>query len=472
MAVRIFRHYVSLTLLLVTLGEFLIFMLSVYAAIFFRFGGFDEVYLDASNLTGGASDIFVRALIFAGVMWFALVSFGMYSDGLHSKTEGYQLRYFGAFILGTVLAVLVYYFVPQVFTGRGVLLISVLISGIGSAILRGVLAQPSSLQIFKRRVLVVGSGNNAKEIADLERELGPSARFHIVGFVSLDGEHSHVDAKRLLKQSATLAETCRQYEVEEVVLAADDRRNGRVDMHQLLECKMYGLNIIDYCSFFELATGHLPVNALNTSWIIFSDGFRRDPVRLLAKRVFDMCVSLLLLALMAPLMIVTALAVKLESRGPIFYRQVRVGEYGRTFEIWKFRSMRTDAESDGVARWAQSNDNRVTRVGKFIRLTRIDELPQLFNVLLGDMSFVGPRPERPEFTSQLEKHIPYYSNRHAVRPGITGWAQIRYPYGASVDDARRKLQYDLYYVKNHTLFLDLVVLFQTAQVVLFGKGAR
>jgi sugar transferase (PEP-CTERM system associated) len=206
--------------------------------------------------------------------------------------------------------------------------------------------------------------------------------------------------------------------------------------------------------------------------MVFSDGFCRSSVRNVVKRVFDILASSILLVVMFPVMAIAALLILLESGMPIFYRQVRVGECGHTFEVLKFRSMRADAERDGVPQWAKHADDRITRVGHVIRKFRVDELPQIFNVLKGDMSFVGPRPERPYFVKELSKQIPYYASRHTVKPGITGWAQIKYPYGASVDDAREKLQYDLYYAKNHSLFLDLIVMLQTAQVVLFGRGAR
>jgi sugar transferase (PEP-CTERM system associated) len=206
--------------------------------------------------------------------------------------------------------------------------------------------------------------------------------------------------------------------------------------------------------------------------MILGEGFHQGMLRDTVKRVFDLIVSLMLLAATSPIMLITAILIKLESHGPVFYRQERVGQHGRPFSIFKFRSMRTDAEKDGRPQWARKNDDRITGVGRFIRRTRIDELPQVFNVFMGEMSFVGPRPERPYFVADLNRQIPYYGVRHTVKPGITGWAQVRYPYGASIEDALEKLQYDLYYVKNHSLFLDLMILTQTAQVVLLGKGVR
>jgi sugar transferase (PEP-CTERM system associated) len=232
------------------------------------------------------------------------------------------------------------------------------------------------------------------------------------------------------------------------------------------------VSIVDLPTFFERETGYVQLNSLSASWMIFSEGFSRTGSQKVLKRVFDITVSVVMLIATLPVMVLAALAIWHETGRPILYRQKRVGESGRVFEILKFRSMHIEAERDGVPRWAKKDDDRVTRVGRFLRTTRIDELPQLINVLRGDMSFVGPRPERPPFVSELSRKVPFYASRHSVKPGITGWAQIRYPYGASVDDAVQKLQFDLYYVKNHSLFLDLVILLQTTQVVLFGQGAR
>jgi sugar transferase (PEP-CTERM system associated) len=243
-------------------------------------------------------------------------------------------------------------------------------------------------------------------------------------------------------------------------------------IQELLKCKLQGIRVLELSSFFERENGHLQLDSMNASWMILSDGFHQGMLRDTVKRLFDLLVSSAMLVVCLPVMALTALLIKLESPGPVLYRQERVGQGCRSFTILKFRSMCVDAEKDGTPRWARQNDSRVTLTGRFIRRTRIDELPQIFNVFFGDMSFVGPRPERPYFVQDLTQKIPYYGVRHTVKPGITGWAQVRYPYGASEEDAMHKLQYDLYYVKNHSLFLDLMILFQTAQVVLWGRGVR
>jgi sugar transferase (PEP-CTERM system associated) len=256
----------------------------------------------------------------------------------------------------------------------------------------------------------------------------------------------------------------------EIVVAADDRRG--LPVRPLLGCKLRGIQITDFMSFCERESGRVDLDGLQPSWLIFSDGFRASAAARTIKRTFDIVVSAATLVLTLPLLAVTVLLVKLADGGPVLYSQERVGLFGKRFTLYKFRSMRVDAEPDGAPRWADEGDARVTPVGTVIRKVRIDELPQLFNVLKGDMSFIGPRPERPYFVEQLTPQIPFYGERHAVKPGITGWAQINHPYGASLQDARGKLAYDLYYVKNHNVILDLIILIQTVRVVLFPTGAR
>ena len=283
-----------------------------------------------------------------------------------------------------------------------------------------------------------------------------------------------VATSRILSNHVTLEATAQHLGIDEIVVAVKEQRGGVLPLRELLDCRLNGIEIIELATFLERETGKVYLDVLIPSWMIFSQGFRRDLIRRYSERAFDVLASLVLLVAALPLMALTVLAIKLEEglRAPILYGQPRVGYAGRVFRVLKFRSMRVDAEKDGRARWASANDDRVTRVGRFIRKVRIDELPQLFNVLGGRMSFVGPRPERPEFVQQLAETIPYYDVRHSVKPGITGWAQLCYPYGASEKDAVEKLQYDLYYVKNHGLLFDILILLQTVEVILLGKGAR
>ena len=329
----------------------------------------------------------------------------------------------------------------------------------------------SNFEIFKRRILVLGSGIRALEIETLAKK-SRQPRFVPVAFVSACGDPRLVTALSfdVTSDDQSLEACARHYGAKEIVIAPDDRRGLPVD--QLLRCKLSGISIVDYQGFCERESGRVDLEALQPSWFILSDGFRFGPWLELAKRSVDVAISLAMLVTVLPVLALTILAIKLESPGPILYRQERVGLRGRRFVLLKFRSMYVDAEKGGVPQWAQRGDRRVTRVGAFIRKARIDELPQLLNVLRGDMSFVGPRPERPYFVKQLAKQIPYYGERHAVRPGITGWAQINYPYGASVEDARQKLSYDLYYLKHRSVFLDLVILIQTVRVILWPQGVR
>jgi len=326
--------------------------------------------------------------------------------------------------------------------------------------------------IFKRHVLIYGAGVSASRLLQLRRNADQRG-FKVMGFVAAGNEPSAVPIERLLDADRPLAELVARYQIDEIVVAMDDRRR-QFPFKELLACRLAGVEVTELVTFLERETGKVYLDLLNPSWIIFGSGFRRDIARHYSERGLDLLASFGLLVITAPVMALTALAIKMEDglRAPVLYGQQRVGYGGRLFEVLKFRSMRVDAEKDGGAQWARPNDDRVTRVGRLIRRSRIDELPQLLNVLGGHMSFVGPRPERPEFVQQLATSIPYYQERHSVKPGITGWAQLCYPYGASEQDAIEKLQYDLYYVKNHGLIFDILILLQTVEVILLGKGAR
>lgn len=322
------------------------------------------------------------------------------------------------------------------------------------------------------RVLIIGTGQEARNAA---RDLSENRRLErrVIGFYPTgeDGD-GNVSPSKILDRGMSLLEVVRRYRVNEIIVAVREQRGGSMPMHELVLCRTQGVEILDLAGFYERTNAEVPIDSLKASWLVYGSGFVQGTARRTAKRVFDIVVSAGLLVIAAPVMLLAALAVKLDSAGPIIYRQERVGLRGRTFWCLKFRSMRTDAEKDGVARWATKNDSRVTRVGAFMRKTRIDELPQLISVLRGDMSMVGPRPERPAFVDQLRQQIPYYDLRHGIKPGLTGWAQVRYSYGASLEDARRKHQFDLFYVKNNSIWLDLIVLIETVTVVLFREGAQ
>jgi sugar transferase (PEP-CTERM system associated) len=325
--------------------------------------------------------------------------------------------------------------------------------------------------LMVNRVLIFGSGPEARTVGNVLKKSDPDIQ--IVGFYPGPAENEAcVPEQLLLPRSRSLTDTARSLNVNEIIIAVQERRGGVLPLRELLDCKLSGVNVLDLASYFERALGQIRLDSLKVGWLIFGEGFRQGWGRTFVKRLFDLVAASILLLLALPVMLLTAIAIVLEDGLPVFYRQERVGRNGRLFNVIKFRSMRRDAEGDGKPRWASANDDRTTRVGRIIRKLRIDELPQLYSVLTGDMSLVGPRPERPYFVDQLTRDIPFYAVRHSVKPGVTGWAQVSYHYGASVDDSIQKLQYDLYYVKNHTLFLDIVILFETVGVVLTGKGAQ
>lgn len=320
-----------------------------------------------------------------------------------------------------------------------------------------------------RVTLVLGVGQIAEAIAELE---GSSARpFRIAGFVDDDPKAAAMlpSGHRLVGGLDRLQSIVSEVRPDLIVVAQTDRR-GAFPAAALLECRLQGISVEEWPAFYEKVTGKILVSDMRPSWLIFSDGFVKTRPAIIVKRAVDVILSLAGMVLSSPLIALTALAVRLESTGPVLFRQTRVGQFGRAFSIYKFRSMRVDAEVVSGPVWAQKDDPRVTRIGRFLRRSRLDELPQLYNVLIGDMSFIGPRPERPEFIEELERRIPFYRARLSVKPGVTGWAQVRYTYGGSVEETLEKLQYDLYYVKNLSLFLDLLILISTVQVVIFGRG--
>lgn len=344
--------------------------------------------------------------------------------------------------------------------------------GVLLVVLHRIYASHSAPQSMVRyRILVFGTGPRAALVGRTLKKEDPHV--DVVGYYASPNEaNAEVSAWGILSTSKSLTDTALELEVDEIVVALAERRGGSMPLRELLDCKLHGIRVVDMASHFEKTKGQIRLDSVYAGWLIFGDGFTQGGFRTVVKRLFDIVCATLLFIVSAPVMLLTALLIVLESGGPILYRQERVGFNGRIFNVVKFRSMRTDAEKDGTPRWATAEDDRITRVGRVIRKLRIDELPQLFSVLSGDMSLVGPRPERPYFVDKLTREIPYYSVRQSVKPGVTGWAQVRYHYGSTLEDSAEKLQYDLYYVKNHSLFLDLVILFETVGVVLMAKGAR
>ena len=463
--IRLFRHYVPQSLFLLSFCEGLILLGSFYL------GRIIRTYT-APYTIAPLEELFLQAFVFVLVMLSILTGMGLYERNFWDGKADMILRVGVSFLLGLFVMTLIYYLIPTLYIGRVEFGYSFSIAFIGVVLARFVFIQISDQDILKRRVMVLGSGVVA---AQLERLMGDAniQGFKIVGYVSTENVHEHMQLEQVLKVQTNLLALAETHQIDEILVATDDSQPGDL-ADEVLECKVNGVEILDLLTFFERETGKIKLDALNPGSLIFSDGFHQAVLKRTSKRLFDILASALILSLTWPVMLITAIAIWMESgfKGPILYRQERVGRNEKIFQVIKFRSMHVDAERNGVAQWAQKNDTRVTHVGAFIRATRIDELPQLINVLKGNMSFVGPRPERPQFVAELSKTIPFYSMRHRVNPGITGWAQICYPYGASEEDAKEKLQYDLYYIKNYSLFLDLVVLLETAHVIFWGKGAR
>jgi len=460
--VRLFKHYVPHAVLLLGLIDFALLLLANELGWTWRAA---QIGTDAGHF----ADRLPPLLVFAVVTEAALIAVGTYgSEAVRS------MRFAGARLLvGVSLAVIALAFVDFLLPGetywRSTLLYAM---GLAMALLmanRLIVGRLLGDAAFRRRVLVLGAGPRAARIKQLAAR--PECGFAIAGYVSMH-EGEPVLAEAVPRAAIDdLSRLVADLGVSEVVLALEERRNA-LPLKDLLRVKTAGVHVNDFSSFLERETGRVDLDTLNPSWLIFSDGFSSGRmVSGFLKRVFDVCASGVLLLLTFPVIALFAALVKLDSRGPAFFRQKRVGLYGEPFDVIKLRSMRTDAEKDG-AKWAQKDDPRVTRLGRFIRKVRIDELPQTWSVLKGEMSFVGPRPEVPTFVDDLEDKLPFYAERHMVKPGITGWAQINYPYGASVEDARAKLEYDLYYAKNYTPFLDLLILLQTLRVVIWPEGAR
>ena len=455
--IRLFKHYVPYAVLFLALVDLCLLIAAAETAWVIR-----------ANQIGMQVDYignrFWPLITFAASVQLAAVSVGVYSQESLQSLRFAIARLIVAVSLGVIFMAIMAFAMPGMTLWRSNSLYAMGLAFGYLALSRLILGRLIGGESFKRRLLVLGAGKRAQRIKDLEARAGSG--FMVVGFIAMD------EAKRIIPEAINrsaiynLADFVVRLGASEVVLALEERRNA-LPLQDLLRIKTTGVHVNDISSFLERETGRVDLDSVNPSWLIFSDGFSSGR-RLsgIAKRLFDVVASAILVALTFPIILLFALLVKLESRGPAVYRQQRVGRYGVPFNVIKLRSMRQDAEAEGKAIWAAQDDPRITRIGWFIRKFRIDELPQTWCVLKGEMSFVGPRPERPEFVADLEQQLPYFAERHMVKPGITGWAQINYPYGASIDDSRQKLEYDLYYAKNYTPFLDLLILLQTARVIL------
>ena len=464
---RYLREQGARWLLILAAVELLILTGSLIVAMPLRY------WNDPESLARYSEWIELRATIFGLVMVTAMAALGLYQPTLRENWLGLLARQAIGFVMGGIAVALVFYIFPQIYIGRSTIFIALLISFPLITVTRSIYLRLLDIKALKRRVLVLGSGRRAEKIIHRMRRRVDRRGFMVVGFLPMPGETPAVPEAHLLQTTEPLDVFAERLQINEIVVAAEDRR-GQMPMMELLACKQRGITITNLITFFEREQGKVKLSLIDPAWLIFNTGFDATPLRKMSKRIFDVTATTVVLALTWPLMVLTALAIMIESgpRAPILYRQERVGERGKVFSLIKFRSMRTDAEKDGVARWASKQDDRVTRVGRFIRKVRLDELPQLWNVLRGDMSLIGPRPERPQFVAELEKKIKYYDLRHCVKPGLAGWAQLNYPYGADEKDAAEKLKYDIFYVKNHNITLDVIILIQTFEVVLFRRGAR
>lgn len=459
--IRVFSHWVQPATIIGVLSDFAFIMLGIGIA-FAWVGHGLPVEIDV---------VLIYSLVLALTMLMLNASLGFYHRVQTHSFSQTRARAVLTLHLSIPIAYGLYLLLPMTTVNKQFLQLSVMGAVFGMLVNRLRAYHMPPPQIMMSRVMIFGCGDKALEVS---RIIAQSDRYiDIVGYLpGATGEKPAVPTEQIIHTDGSLALTARKHDVDEIIIAITERRGGAMPLRELLDCKLYGVRVLDLASHFEQFLGQIRLDSLKASYLIFGSGFRQTFMRNAIKRVFDIFCSLILLALAAPIMIVAALAIIIESGFPIFYRQERVGLDGKPFNVIKFRSMRTDAEKDGKPRWATAGDSRVTRVGRIIRKIRVDELPQVISVLKGDMSLVGPRPERQFFVDKLTQEIPFYAVRHSVKPGVTGWAQVRYPYGATVEDSAQKLQYDLYYVKNHTLFLDMVILFETVGVVLTGKGAQ
>jgi len=464
---RISNHYVSKIVFLLLFVEVLVLLGAAYIGVAVRM-----LDLGDPGATGHLDHFFTSAVAFTVAIIFSMSAMGMYQlDFDEGLRHPFFMKLMPSFLMGFAILALLFYMAPELSFGRGAMALTFALAAIGIFLARMVFFKSSEARFLQSRIMFLGGGPLAKECSELAMKNSNYHHYDIAGFIPTPSEELCVPGASVLKvrDGDSMVSMARQYNVTEIVVSVQNRRGG-FPIKELLDCKLQGIRVTDAATFFERETCQIRVDSLQPSWLVFGGGFDQSFVRTFMKRTFDLVCSTLILALTFPLMLLAALLVKMEDRGPVFYSQERVGKDGKTFYVHKFRSMRVDAEKAGKPQWAAQDDPRVTRFGNFMRKTRIDELPQILNVFKGEMSFVGPRPERPYFVEQLIEVVPYYNVRHSVKPGITGWAQVRYGYGSSAEDALQKLQYDLYYVKNNSLFLDVLILINTLKVVLFRSG--
>ncbi len=463
--IKLFNHYFDRRTLMQMLMDLLLISAAFMATL--------VVLSDAPDLTALKLGQGLLRAVLMSVGFLAINSaLGLYDRGTVFNNTQLLARVLVSFLMMGLIVVGVLLLLPmKEFYGHTWAVVIVMMATGLLLVIQVLTGEFLAKSLTRRKVLVYGTGAKAKAVGQSLRHRSSSAE--LCGFFASPNEQEHLVTNwGVLLPGQSLTEVVAEKKVDEIVIALSERRGGSMPMRELLDCKLNGVRVTDIAAYFEQNLGQIRLDAVSAGWLIFGDGFNQGLLRTTIKRLFDIAGATVLILLALPIMLVAAIVIKLESAGPILYKQERVGLGNKPFNVVKFRSMRTDAEKDGVPRWATAGDSRVTRVGRVIRKLRIDELPQLFSVLKGDMSLVGPRPERAFFVEKLTQEIPFYAVRHSVKPGVTGWAQVRFQYGSTVEDTAEKLQYDLYYVKNHSLFLDLVIIFETIGVVLTGKGAQ
>jgi sugar transferase (PEP-CTERM system associated) len=443
-------------------GDVVCALCGLSAAFLIRFGKMPFM----ADLYGTES---FRLVVFIFVLLFSSFLIEIYDmDKTYKGIDIVARITFSLFISFIILSAF-YYLIPLFMYGRSILLLSLVAFGLLQFSWHAYFRIWAKSPGFAKRVLILGTGPLARQIGNL---IDSSKRNHVLaGYLNCSSEPVTVPNGTIVGDQNDLLKTAKREKAHKIVVSLSERR-GVFPLESVLSCKLSGIEVVDAPSFYEKMTGKLLLEYINPSWFIFSRGFRLTNLLRFVKRIMDFSIASVGLLLSLPLLPIIALLVKLDSPGPVLFKQERVGEGDKNFVLLKFRTMRQDAENATGAVWAQRNDPRITRIGGFLRKSRLDEIPQIFNVLRGDMSLVGPRPERPEFMAELKKIIPYYSERHYFKPGVTGWAQVRYPYGASVQDALEKLRYDMYYIKNWSLTFDLMIMFETVKVMLLGRGSR
>ena len=461
--IRLFKHYIPNAVFLLAICDFVLLMVAAELGWVVRA---NEIHMFIDPIQNRIPQLLTYALS----VQVSMIGMGVYGVDALQSLRFATARLLVSVSVAVILLSLFAFLLPGTTLWRSNLLYAMLLTFLFLFSLRLLLGNMIGGEAFKRRVLVMGAGPRAMRIRKLAEQKG--AGFSVVGYIAMNDCVQVIPSAINRAHIENLSDHTLRLGASELVLALEERRNG-LPLNDLIRVRTTGVHVNEISTFLERETGRVDLDSVNPSWLIFSDGFSSGRrLSAIGKRIFDIVFSLALIVTTLPIMLLTAIAIKFESPGPAIYRQTRVGLYGQEFDLLKLRSMRQDAEIGGQAVWAQKNDPRVTRIGRIIRKIRVDELPQAWNVLLGQMSFVGPRPERPAFVEELGAQLNYFAERHMVKPGITGWAQINYPYGASLEDSRHKLEYDLYYAKNYTPFLDVVIILQTLRVVLWADGAR